>query len=157
MCARLREHIVGCVAPDYHAASGRIYAIGGVARDVGGSNRAHLHIAKRPDSLRLLRRLEGDHVGQLSGSANEADVAAAFNPPLCNFAGLHECIANMRNELLTAYGKAELRCYVGAAHDVELWTPRIPGPAVLHDVGETLGMIRVHMCKKERSTAPELR
>jgi hypothetical protein len=37
--ARLRQHVVGRVAPDHHAAGGRIHAIGGVAGDVGGSDR----------------------------------------------------------------------------------------------------------------------
>ena len=145
VCARLRKHVVGCVTPDHEAAGGRIHAIGGVARDVGGSDRADLHIAKRPDNLRLLRCLECDQVGQFSRSASEADVAAAFNPPLGNFAGLQERIANMRDEFLTADGKAELRRHVAAAHDVEHWPPRIPGPAVEHDIGEALGVIRVHM------------
>ncbi len=115
---------------------------------MGGPDRADLHIAKRPDNLRLLGCLEGDQVGQFSRPANEADVAAAFNPPLGNFARLQECIGNMRDEFLTADGKAELRRHVAAAHDVELWPPRIPGPAVEHDIGEALSVIRVHMSEE---------
>jgi hypothetical protein len=105
----------------------------------------NLHIAKRPDDLRLLRCLEGDQVGQFSRSASKADVAAAFNPSLGDFAGLQERIANMRDEFLTADGKAELRRNIAATQNVELWPPRIPGPAVEHDIGEALGVIRVHM------------
>ena len=69
MCARLRQHVVGCVTADHHAARGRFYAIGGVTGDVGRSDRADLHIAKRPNDLRVFRCLEGDQVGQFRRSA----------------------------------------------------------------------------------------
>jgi len=50
--------------------------------------------------------------------------------------------------ILTANGKAELRRHVGATHDVELGPPRIPGPAVVQEIGEALGVIRVHMSEE---------
>ena len=81
MFTGLCEYIVSCVSPDHHASRRRIHAIGRMTWDVSGSDCTDLDITQRPDSLRLVFCLEGNHVCQLNWPARKAYRASPFDPP----------------------------------------------------------------------------
>src|SRR5437762_724816 len=82
------EHIVACVAADHHTSSRRVYAIGRMARSMSGPDRTHFHVTGGPDDLRLVLRIEGDHIGQIGRTARETRVV--LGAALGDFAGLEE-------------------------------------------------------------------
>src|SRR5207247_3692971 len=140
-----REHIVACVAADHHTSSWRVYAIGRMARSVSRPNRADFHVTGRPDDLRLVLRLEGDHIGQIGRPARET--RAVLGAPLGDFAGLEECIANMRGIFAATVGEPLRRYGICAANDVDLRPLKVPTQH--HDVGKALRVISMHVRKED--------
>ena len=144
---RRGQCVVARVAADHHAAGRRIDAIGGVARDVGGTHRADLHVAEQPDGLRFVLRLEGAYVRERSG--------AACKPPLVlghalrDFTGLDRGIGDVSDELLATHRDAELRRCVIAAHHVDLRAGREDHPAMLDEIDEAFAVIVVHVGEED--------
>ena len=56
----------------------------------------------------------------------------------------------MRDEFLATDRKAKCRYGVGRADHVDLRSFRIEVPAQLHEVGETVNVIRMHVCEEHR-------
>jgi hypothetical protein len=67
--ARRCGDIVAGVAADHDAPGGRVHAVRRMACDVRRPDRADPHVSRRPDELRLVRRLEGDRIDPFGGAA----------------------------------------------------------------------------------------
>ena len=69
-------------------------------------------------------------------------------------AGLDECIGDMQCELLAAHGEPKGRYDIGAANHVEFRPRSVEVPTQLKNVGESLGVIRMHMREEDRIELP---
>ena len=146
--ARRRGRVVAGIAADHHAAGRRIHAIGGMARDMGGADRAHLDVARRPDRLRLVPRIEGHDICHGGGSAFQA--SRILGASLRDLAGRNEGLADMRDEFPAADGEAERRGGVAAAHHVELRRGGGELPAMLEQVDQSFAVVRMHVGDEHR-------
>src|SRR6185437_15131335 len=105
-----------------------------------------LYITGRPDDLRLLLRVEGDHIYQIGWAARQPRVV--LGAALSDLAGLQERIANMRGIFLAAIGKAQRRLRVRTANDIDLRPLEVPTQQ--HDVRKALRVVRMHVGKEDR-------
>src|SRR5437868_12554083 len=119
-----REHIVACVAADHHTSSWRVYAIGRMARSMSRPDRTDFHVTGRPDDLRLVLRLERDHIGQIGWPARETRVV--LGAALGDLAGLDESVGNMRDIFSAAVGEPQNGCCIRTADYVDLWSLEVP-------------------------------
>ena len=78
-----------------------------MARSMGRPDRTHFHVTERPDALRLVFRLERDHIGQIGWPARKTRVV--LRAALGDLAGLEERIANMHGISSAAVGKPQNR------------------------------------------------
>ena len=146
--ARRREYIIARVAPDDHAAGGRVNAIGHMAYYVRRSDGADPHIAGEPDLLWLVLRVEGDRIDQIGWAACSAlrDLGVALG----NLAGLDECIGDVCDKLPAAHSEALRRNDIGAADGVDLWPGAIERPTQLDEVRKALRVIVMHVSEENR-------